>query len=247
MSEAVKRWERFHHQYQESIVTFLCPAQFNEVGWNALLNARSVVEDFIKNHLNFKTSHSPYSIDESSPEIIKKMCQASAQVGIGPMAAIAGVMAEAAVDAMIQAGVQEAVVDNGGDIVLFTKEITTIGIFAGNSPLNNLAFQLDPQKQPLGICTSSGTVGHSFSYGKADAAIVLSHHIALADSAATALGNKVQNKDDLESCFESFESLSDIQGAMVILGDQIALWGDLPEIVLADVDSKLITRERVFS
>lgn len=225
----------------------LCPSEYDEIGWQSLLKSRQEVEAFIQEFPDFKMTHSPFPIRKNDPVLIQEMCKASELMQIGPMSTIAGVMAEAALQAMLDAGAQEAVVDNGGDVVFLIQEKIHVGIFAGTSKVKNLAFLLDPQERPLAICTSSGTVGHSYSYGKADAAIVISHDIALADAAATALGNQIKSVEDLENCFRIFETLSSIQGALVIYKDRIAMWGHLPEIVKADVDHGLITRERIFS
>ncbi|MBN1783036.1 UPF0280 family protein, partial [bacterium] len=97
-------------------------------------------------------------------------------------------------------------------------------------------------REPLGICTSSGTVGHSFSYGKADAAVVISRNIILADAAATALGNRVHQKEDLENCFDFLEDIREIQGALVVYQDQVAMWGALPELTEVRMDENIITR-----
>ena len=94
----------------------------------------------------------------------------------------------------------------------------------------------------IGICTSSGTIGHSFSYGNADAAVVISQNPILADAAATALGNRIQNKEDLDTCFHFLEDIDEIEGALVIFRDKIALWGELPKLVQAEMNTKLVTR-----
>ena len=158
------------------------------------------------------------------------------------MASVAGAFAEACLRDMVHAGAEEAIVDNGGDIAFLIREPVRVGIFAGASKAGNLAFELEPRPEPFGICTSSGTVGPSFSYGRADAAVVISPNPVLADAAATALGNRVKGGDDLGSCFDFMESLHEIEGAMVIVGDKVALWGKLPGIVKAEVDAGLITR-----
>jgi ApbE superfamily uncharacterized protein (UPF0280 family) len=135
-------------------------------------------------------------------------------------------------------------VDNGGDIALFIRQPLQVGIYAGEDFSLNLALDLEPRNKPLGICTSSGTVGHSFSYGLADAALVISENIVLADAAATAVANRVHSQDDLNACFDILADLPEIEGSLVILGDKISMWGKLPRIIKAQDARELITRGR---
>jgi len=162
-------------------------------------------------------------------------------VGIGPMSAVAGTIARFALEAMIGAGATHAVVDNGGDIALINERSVIIGIYAGTSPLENLAFELPCRNTPLGICTSSGTVGPSMSFGFADAALAISKDISLADAAATALGNAVSESGNLGNCFDILDETG-IEGALVIRGEEMALWGALPKIKRATLNPDLITR-----
>ncbi|MCK9565110.1 MAG: UPF0280 family protein, partial [Methanothrix sp.] len=166
----------------------------------------------------------------------------SAFFGIGPMAAVAGAIAGNALQAMMEEGATYAVVDNGGDICILNDQPIVVGIYAGSSPISNLAFQLAARDKPLGICTSSGTVGPSISFGCADAAVVISQDVALADAAATALGNAVTAKAPLQECFQAIDQPG-IDGALVIRGDKMALWKDLPPLRRARVGAERITKE----
>jgi ApbE superfamily uncharacterized protein (UPF0280 family) len=142
---------------------------------------------------------------------------------------------------MIRAGATHAIVDNGGDVALVADRKVLMGIYAGPSPLKNLAFEIPPRERPLGICTSSGTVGPSISFGSADAAIVVSEDISLADAAATALGNAVGEDSPLAEAFDVVDR-PEIAGAMVIRGEEMALWGELPPLRRANLRPDLITR-----
>ncbi len=236
------RWERYHFEKEESIVTFLCKSQYVESGQKSLLNSRKILENYIRENPEFATTHLSYHASKDAPELIRLMCREAEKVDVGPMAAVAGALAQESLKAILDAGAEEAVVDNGGDIALFIREPVSIGIFAGDSPINQVAFEVVPRNKPFGICTSSGTVGHSFSYGRADAAVVVSSNAILADAAATALGNRVKEEKDLDRCFTFLENVPDIEGALVIYHDKIALWGELPELVKSRVDVNLITK-----
>ena len=242
-----KRWTRHSVEIKESILTVLCHKQYFKIVLDAVEFSRNVLENYIKAHSEFARSFEPVFCNDNDPEIIKNMCRAAQHAGVGPMASVAGAVAKTVLDFLLEAGADEAVVDNGGDIVLKVNEPVKIGVFAGKSGLNNLAFVIPPGDNSLALCTSSGTVGHSFSYGKADAAIVFSNDAFVADASATALGNRIKSLNDLERSFEIFENKDDINGAIAILGDQIALWGDLPEIIKANVDTELITKGRIYA
>jgi ApbE superfamily uncharacterized protein (UPF0280 family) len=237
----MNRWQRHHFEYRESIITFLCEEDYLEAGEQALKNQRKILESFIREFPDFRTTHVPFYPEEGVPDLIGRMCIQSQKAGVGPMASVAGALAFEALNAMLEAGAPEAVVDNGGDIALFIREPVRIGIFAGLSPLNTLALEVKPRTGPFGICTSSGVVGRSFSYGKANAAMVISSDVILADAAATALGNRVQQAGDLETCFYGFSHLAEIEGGLVIFQDRIALWGELPELIRAHDPTHLIT------
>ncbi len=143
------------------------------------------------------------------------------------MAAVAGALAEAAGLFLLNHS-PEVIVENGGDIFISVIEPVSVGIYAGNSPFaGKLALRVNPARGPLGICTSSGNVGPSLSFGKADAAVAVSPSTPLADAAATALGNMVKSPDDLEATLEFAKKIEGVTGALLIYRDKIAAWGDL--------------------
>ena len=143
------------------------------------------------------------------------------------MAGIAGAMA-GYVGAGLRSRSNEAIVENGGDIFIFSRKERRLGVYAGDSPLSGkVALKVGPCDEPLGICTSSGTVGHSKSFGRADAALVISPDIILADCAATAVGNCVNSEDDLDAAIGFAKSVPGITGALIIIGARMAVWGDV--------------------
>jgi ApbE superfamily uncharacterized protein (UPF0280 family) len=143
------------------------------------------------------------------------------------MAAVAGAMAESVSRDLLELS-QEVIVENGGDIYLATSRERTIGIYAGSSPLSlKLGIVLQPEDTPLGICTSSGTVGHSLSFGRADAVCILSKSAALADAAATAVGNRVQEGKDIDRGLEKGKEIEGVLGTLIIVGEKVGVWGDI--------------------
>lgn len=235
------RWQRYLIEIEESIITVLSKKICIEKCQESIINTRKIINEFIMEFPDFLTTHKPLSISDQSSPIIKKMCSESKKVGVGPMATVAGIVAVECLKTVLTCGNNETIVDNGGDMAIFLQKPITVGIFSGINSPHNLAFKIGPRKNPFGICTSSGIVGHSFSYGKAGAAIIISENIILADAAATAVANRVKSMNDLNHCFNILHDLSEIEGGLVTFNNKISLWGKLPKIIQAKVDMNLIT------
>lgn len=240
-----------HFQLKETIVTiFAREARQIDAAKEAIRVQRSLLEDFIREDPFFQITLEPYDLnsmkDCDAPPIVRQMIERSALFGIGPMASVAGAIAGFAVQAMIDEDATYAVVDNGGDICILNDMPIIVGIYAGSSPIKDLAFQLPARCEPLGICTSSGTVGPSISFGFADAAAVIAQDVALADAAATALGNAVPEKGPLTLCFSAIDRPG-IDGALIIRGSEMALWKEIPQLRRARVGLDRITKEEEHS
>ena len=98
----------------------------------------------------------------------------------------------------------------------------------------HIGLRIDSGPKPLAVCTSSGTVGHSLSLGRADAVSVVSESCTLADAAATAIGNQVRSKKDIQNAVEFGQKIEGVLGILIILGDKLGMWGDLEIISLAE-------------
>lgn len=233
-----------HFQLKETIVTIVADREAHIVqAKESIRYHRTALERFIASDPFFKSTLEPYDCPDNAPEVVQRMVTAGNTMGIGPMSAVAGTIASLAVEAMADAGATFAIIDNGGDIALINDRPVTIGVYAGASPVKDLAFKIPACKNITGICTSSGTVGPSISFGMADAAIIFSDDVALADAAATALGNATAiGKDAVEKAFDAVKIVSGIKGAVVIQGEYIGMWGAIPEIVRADVNYDCITK-----
>ncbi len=154
----------------------------------SILKYRHQLETYISINPDFERSLLPLDEDPFAPGIAREMIRTSRLARVGPMAAVAGAMSEFVSKDLLPLS-EEVIVENGGDIYLATLRERTVGVYAGHSPLSlKLGIVIEPEDSPLGICTSSGTVGPSLSFGKADAVCVLSKSGALADAAATAVG-----------------------------------------------------------
>lgn len=201
--------------------------ELREEASNAILKYRNQIEDYIRENPLFRSSLKPLPVDRNAPEIIRIMQEASLKAGVGPFASVAGAMAEFVGKNLLKYS-REVVVENGGDIFLKTSRKRRIGIFAGKSKFSNrLALEISPDETPLGVCTSSGTVGHSLSFGKADAVVAVSESTPLADASATAIGNLIKQKEDIPRGIERAKGIEGLKGVVIIKDDKLGVWGDL--------------------
>jgi len=230
-------------QLKQTIVTITAQKKKHlDVAKEEIRFQRMLLEAFIKRDPFFLVTLEPYDSSlDGAPEIIKAMVNASATMEIGPMSTVAGTISEFALRAMIKAGATHAIVDNGGDIALINDRTVLMGIYAGSSPIKDLALEIPPRTEILGVCTSSGRVGPSISFGCADAVIVISKNVSLADAGATALGNAVSEEGTLKDCFGVVGKIG-VEGALIIRAGEIALWGHLPKIKRAPLRPDLITK-----
>jgi uncharacterized protein len=197
-----------------------------------VLDSRHQIERYIASHPTFLTSLVPLPLDPMAPPLVKEMMESVRPIGVGPMASVAGAIAQYVGKGLLQF-TDQVIVENGGDIFLEVKRDVTVSVFAAESALSQKIGILAPKdRMPLGICTSSGTVGHSLSLGAADAACVISSSATFADGAATALGNRIRGKKDLQRLGSWAESIPGILGCLVILGDHMAAWGEVELVEL---------------
>ncbi|HEY40592.1 MAG TPA: UPF0280 family protein [Dehalococcoidia bacterium] len=188
---------------------------------------RAALEGYIQRHPGFSAAMQPYPVENDAPGIVREMAEAAAKAGVGPMAAVAGAIAERVGRALLEFS-PEVIVENGGDIFLKSRKKRTVGIYAGKSPFSDrLALEIQASETPLGICTSSGTVGHSISFGKADAVIVLAPCTALADAAATAIGNLIKEESDIPQGLDFAREIDGLRGVVIIKNEKMALWGQV--------------------
>ena len=216
----------FETQVRETDLHILADRDFGKEAQHAVLEYRSHLESYGAEHPDFFAALQPLADDPLAPPIVKEMLKAGQASGVGPMAAVAGAVAEFVGKALIAAGAQEVIVENGGDIFLSRTRDCTIGIFAGSSPLSNrIGVTIDHNQMPLGICTSSGTVGHSLSFGQADSVTVLAASTSLADAAATRIGNEVKQDGDINRGLAVGQTIPAILGVLIVRGEQLGAWG----------------------
>lgn len=197
-----------------------------------VLEHRGYIEAFIRAHPDFEATLNPFHLDGPAPKIVAEMVKAGANAGVGPMAAVAGAIAEHVGQGLLSI-TNHVIVENGGDIFIKTDEPVTVGILAGKSPLSmRLGVRVRSEQQPMAVCTSSGTVGHSLSFGKADAVCVVAASCAVADAAATAIGNLVQSPARINEAIDAGKKIANIDGIIIIAGDKIGMWGEMEVVPL---------------
>jgi len=218
--------------YREAVLRICC-SQF-EIATAEIVRQRHLLEDYIRRHPEFQRSLTPLALRADAPEIARHMAWAAERVGVGPMAAVAGAMAQRAAEAAIAAGANEALVDNGGDLYLKTVAPVVVALGTGTSRLaDRLAFRIEPDRTPVAICSSSGRMGHSMSLGRCDLATIVAADAALADAAATQAANLVTTSDDIDAALERIGAIEGIAGVLIVKDDRIGLAGHLPRLVRA--------------
>lgn len=201
----------------------ITPEQVRE----AVIEQRGYIEGYIQRYPEFSNTLKPWPDDLTAPPIIQEMIAAGKNIGVGPMAAVAGAVAER-VGRSVLIPSNDLIIENGGDIFLSTRRTLSVGIYAGHSPLSlKVSLKIKPSIEPLAICTSSGTVGHSLSYGKCDAVCVVSRSCALADASATAIGNRIKCSDDIQTAIGWGRKIPGILGILIIMGDKMGMWGEI--------------------
>jgi len=207
-----------------------------------IVRQREALERYLRRHPAFGESFEPLDALPDAPEIARRMARGAAPAGVGPMAAVAGTMAQLAAEAAIADGAAEAIVENGGDLFLFCQRPVVVGLYAGETPLSDrLALRIGPERMPLAVCSSSSRMGHSMSLGDCDLATVAAGDAALADAAATAAANRVRTDDDIDATLEHIAGIEGVAGVLLVRRERIGLAGDLGELV-ANRDPELVVK-----
>ncbi len=216
---------KFEVQHYESDLLICAKTNLKKAARQWLVHYHNQIRNYIDKHPHFEKSLTPLDNDNAAPSIIKTMIKASRKANVGPMAAVAGAIAEFVGKELLKSSA-EVIVENGGDIFISVKRKRRIGIFAGAANLyNKLAISIAAKDTPCGICTSSGKIGHSLSFGKTNATIVLAKSTALADSFATAIGNIVSSKEDIPQGLKIAQNNKEISGLIIITGSFLAGYG----------------------
>jgi ApbE superfamily uncharacterized protein (UPF0280 family) len=189
---------------------------------------RRQIENYIARDRRFLSSLKPIVMELNAPAIVKEMAKAAKRANVGPMAAVAGAIAEFLGRDLLKKGYKDIIIENGGDIFIVTRKMRKLGIYTGRAKLwNKLYLKIKSEYTPLGICASSGTIGHSLSFGSADAVVILSKSASLADAVATATANRISSRQDLQEGVDFARSIKGISGAIIIIKNNFIGWGKM--------------------
>jgi ApbE superfamily uncharacterized protein (UPF0280 family) len=164
------------------------------------------------------------------------MARAGRKGDVGPMAAVAGTISQLCLGFLVKNGAKYVIVDNGGDLALKTDKNVVVGLYAGESSLSGqLGFKIKSGNTPMGICTSSGTVGHSISFGRSDSVTVFADEASIADALATSIANSALGETDHDAVQNSIEKAEDyknlMKGVLVVVGENAGTLGKIPKLV----------------
>ncbi len=222
-------WRTAHKETE----LFICAdAVLEDASREAVVSLRTALDAYIAAHPEFAASLVPVVALPDAPAAAQHMCRAAAAAGVGPMAAVAGAFA-AHVGQAVLAHSKQAIVENGGDVFIKTNGVRTAAVYAGDSPLSmKIGISVDASKRPVAVCTSSGRVGPSMSFGQADAAVVVSYDACLADACATRLGNDIKQPDDLQRALDTIAAVSGVIGAVAVIGELCGAVGNITLVSL---------------
>ena len=199
---------------------------------------RKALEDYAKRNPLFLIVLEPVATP-AEPAVARLMAEAAEKANAGPMAAVAGVLADLAVEDMIASGCKVAVVENGGEVSAMSDKTVAVALAAGDAPLSKrFGFRLTDF--PIGVATSSGRFSHALSFGDAEAATVFCRNAGLADAAATAVGNVVKGEDykvAIEKGIEVAKSIQGVEGVLILYKGCVGTWGKIPQIIKVDPSS----------
>lgn len=218
---------QFNVIINESDLQIYAESNLKHIAQEAVIKYRLQIQEYAKTHPEFLTSLAPIKPEKFAPKIVKHMSYAAYKANVGPMAAVAGAISCYTAQSLFKY-TNNIIIENGGDIYIKSDKDRKILINAGNSPLSNKIGLLIPGNSgPIGVCTSSGTVGHSLSFGKADAAVIVAKDSVLADATATAVCNLVKTDKDINKGIDFAMSINEIDGVLIIIGDKIGICGKI--------------------
>ncbi len=187
---------------------------------------RYQVERYINRDPRFLSALGPMPVELNAPAIIQHMAKEAKKANVGPMATVAGAIAESLGRDLLKDGYKDVIVENGGDIFLCSRKVRYVGIYSGRSKTwDRLCLKVKPADMPIGICTSSGTIGHSLSFGRADSVVVLSKSTSLADAVATATCNRIKCKEDMNPALDFARAIKGVLGVAIIFKNNLVSWG----------------------
>jgi uncharacterized protein len=223
---------QYHLEYGQARLSISCDTECKDIALDSLIRNYSEIVSHINRDPLFRISYEPVEIPKNAPGIILDMVNAAKAFGVGPMASVAGIISQkVAEDILAKSGARKAIVDNGGDIYLKSDTLQKLRILYDRHNPTGVMLELEPSYTPVSICTSSSSIGHSISLGKANTATVFSVNGALADCASTKAANMLSKKADLKKTLEHMLENPEIRGCTAVIDGAMGAMGDLPKII----------------
>lgn len=217
----------FHVSHKQTDLFIGADKDLSELSMQTITELRNQLEQYIRRHPEFTDALAPISLYRGAPEIAVRMARASKTASVGPMAAVAGAFSQMLAE-RIGTLSRNLLIENGGDLYIQTDKSRHIAIYAGeNRWKDHIKISVDAEESPLSICTSSGKLGHSLSFGSADAVTIFSKDAFLADAAATSVCNRVRSASDIESALHYAMSMEGISGALIIAEEKMGIIGNI--------------------
>lgn len=231
---SAKGLDMYRVAVSESDLLIMTYGDLSDIARKEVIRLRRKLREYMAAHPDFQSSFLPVEVEPDSPEVVCMMADAAKSAGVGPMAAVAGAIAECVGRVLLQYS-PEVIIENGGDIFVACSTERTVRIFAGDSPLSNkVGVRVLHENMPCGICTSSGTVGPSISFGVADAVVALASQTPLADASATAICNKVSSRDSIKEAIRFAQGIPELFGVVIIKDDVLGVWGEVELVSVAN-------------
>jgi len=228
----IERWKACRVAVDSTDLYIKSTHDLSDIARQRVVELRAVLNDHIALQGEFLYSYDPVTRINGVHPIIERMYNASEKTGVGPLAAVAGAIARETGRVLLE-HTEEVIIENGGDLWLKVLSPAAVSVWPGGNYFRGISIAIRPDETPCGVCTSSGRLGRSFSFGRADAVTIISRCAALADAAATAVCNMVKDESCPEGALERAMSIDGVTGAMIVYGKKLALRGD---IVITDCE-----------
>lgn len=224
---------KLHYNCGESQGVILSNEErFLQIGYRSIQENRVKLERFARQRHDFLLSFKPVKISEG-PRAALLMAESAEAANVGPMAAVAGVLADLAVEDMVDAGASLAVVENGGEASIHTQDYVDVALRTGETALSNrICFRIEDPSS--GLATSSGLHSHAFSLGEADAVTVFARNSGIADAAATSVGNLMRGEDASSIIKQGVTralSINGVHGVIVLYNGLYGVGGRMPKMI----------------
>lgn len=230
-----KELHKYRYTEKESVCTIVTD-NFDavKIAVTAIKYQRKLLENYVEVNPEFQSSLEPIDVEEA-PEVVLRMVKAGQIAGVGPMASVAGVLCDLAVEDMVEAGANVAVVENGGEAYIASNQPIDIALQAGDTPLSKrIGFRIE--KFPIGVATSSGKFSHALSFGDSDAVTIFAVNAGLADAVATAVGNIIKSEETVEPGVHLALSFPGVSGAFIVYDEKVGFGGELPQLIEVEPD-----------